>query len=288
MESRGGTLYAVMSAFAPAATIAVGLRIYSRVKYSYIGADDILVILAMVLFYGFVATTVTGTQLIGRVSSLLVETDISTAVHYGMGSHISDVPPERVVVMAKCGFTSQIIYPPSMGLVKISILLFLCRILPAVHSWKVPLKCFAVLIAVAETAFTFALIFQCSPVHQYWDRAKPGPKCVNRAVLYFIDASVNIFCDLAILVIPTLLFRRDVVNLVIFSCAELSSALIFSSVPTFKPLYAGLRDKYRSQGASTGSRSSGSGHDKVPGQNPIVQEYSSESLRSPRQARQHL
>ena len=47
-ESRASTLYAVMGVFFPIAFTAVSLRLYSRIKYSYIGIDDVLIILALV------------------------------------------------------------------------------------------------------------------------------------------------------------------------------------------------------------------------------------------------
>lgn len=94
-----------------------------------------------------------------------------------------------------------------MALVKISILLFLVRVLPAVHPARLRLRLFAGLIALTETVFIFCLVFQCRPVHAYWDRAMPGRKCFNQPVFYYIDASFNIAFDLCILVIPTLLFR---------------------------------------------------------------------------------
>lgn len=107
----------------------------------------------------------------------------------------------------QCGFASQVTYPPAMGLVKVSILLFLVRVLPAVHPARLPLRCFAALITITETTFTICLIFQCSPIHAYWERAMPGRKCFNQPLFYYIDASINILYDLCVLVTPTLLFR---------------------------------------------------------------------------------
>ena len=52
-ESRASTLYAVMGVFFPIAFTAVSLRLYSRIKYSYIGIDDVLIILALVCLSWF-------------------------------------------------------------------------------------------------------------------------------------------------------------------------------------------------------------------------------------------
>src|SRR5690606_949602 len=104
------------------------------------------------------------------------------------------------------GFCSVIVYAPGTALVKIAILLFLTRILPVVHSAKLPLRIFAGFIAAAQTSFFFALIFQCTPVLGYWERAMPNRKCINQRALFFTDAGVNIAFDIVILVIPSLLF----------------------------------------------------------------------------------
>lgn len=48
LESRQGEVYAVIGAFFPIALAAVSLRLYSRIRFSYIGADDVLIVLAMV------------------------------------------------------------------------------------------------------------------------------------------------------------------------------------------------------------------------------------------------
>jgi hypothetical protein len=38
--------------------------------------------------------------------------------------------------MQKCGFTSQVLYPTSLGAIKLSVILFLLRTLPPVHFWR--------------------------------------------------------------------------------------------------------------------------------------------------------
>lgn len=49
-ESRAGTIYGVLGAFFPVAVAAVSLRLYSRVRFTYIGVDDVLIVLALVRF----------------------------------------------------------------------------------------------------------------------------------------------------------------------------------------------------------------------------------------------
>ena len=47
-ESRKGTVYGVMGTLVPLAIIAVSLRFYSRLRFTYVGIDDILILLALV------------------------------------------------------------------------------------------------------------------------------------------------------------------------------------------------------------------------------------------------
>ena len=61
-----------MGTFLPLATIAVTLRLVSRLKFSYIGADDICICVAYVLYLGLISATVEATK-------------------YGLGIHIWDV-----------------------------------------------------------------------------------------------------------------------------------------------------------------------------------------------------
>ncbi|PKS11299.1 hypothetical protein jhhlp_003061 [Lomentospora prolificans] len=284
VESRAGEIVALICVLLPLCLIAVSLRFYSRIKYTRIGVDDVLCLLATFFFIGLAAATF-----------------VALAISFGMGTHIWDVPPENGIKMEKCGFTSQILYPPALGLVKVSILMFLTRILPAVHVWKTPLRLFAAFITVAETAFFFTLVFQCRPVHAYWNRAMPGRQCINQPVFYYVDAGFNILFDLIILLIPTLLFRKlnvrkkqkygvialcsvgvftlissvlrlpylhnlnqsddptwAIVNMVLWSNAELASAITLSCVPTLKPLYVKLRLKYGPPSTSTAGTGSNS------------------------------
>jgi len=63
----------------PLATIAMALRITSRLKFSYIGMDDIAIMIAYILFIGLNVATVFATK-------------------YGLGIHIWDVDYPRTGV----------------------------------------------------------------------------------------------------------------------------------------------------------------------------------------------
>jgi len=108
--------------------------------------------------------------------------------------------------MQKCGFSSQVLYPSSLGAVKLSIVLFLLRTLPPDHVWRKPLYGLGAWIACSEGAFTISLFLQCRPLHYYWDKTTEGT-CFNQQAFYYVDAALNMATDVVILSIPWFIFR---------------------------------------------------------------------------------
>ncbi|KAK3312319.1 hypothetical protein B0H66DRAFT_525338 [Apodospora peruviana] len=188
--TRAGEIYGFMGAFGPLAFIAVSLRLYTRWRFAKIGADDYAILVGFVLYLGLIVATV-------------------YAIKYGLGLHIMDVPYEVTgVSMQKCGFTSQVLYPTSLGAIKLSILLFLLRTLPPAHFWKKPLYVFAAWVVCSESAFTIGLFLQCRPIAYYWDKSLTGT-CFNQPAFYYADASLNMATDIGILSLPWLIFRSE-------------------------------------------------------------------------------
>jgi len=109
------------------------------------------------------------------------------------------------------GFTIQILYPTSLGAIKLSVLLFLLRTLPPVHFWRKPLYAFATFIVVEEATFTIGLFLQCRPLAYYWDKSLAGT-CFDQPSFYYVDAALNIITDVFLLAIPWLLFRSTVTS----------------------------------------------------------------------------
>lgn len=106
----------------------------------------------------------------------------------------------------QCGFSSQILYPPSLATVKVAIVLFFIRCLPAVHDRKIALYCLIGFICVEQSAFTIGLFLQCRPINYYWDKSVEGT-CFNQQAFYYADAGFNLATDIAILSLPWVLFR---------------------------------------------------------------------------------
>ena len=106
----------------------------------------------------------------------------------------------------QCGFTSQVIYPPALLAIKVAIVLFFIRCLPAVHDARKWLYGLAAFICLEQSAFTIALFLQCRPINFYWDKSVEGT-CFNQPHFYYADAAFNLATDFIILSLPWVLFR---------------------------------------------------------------------------------
>lgn len=92
-----------------------------------------------------------------------------------------------------------------LTMVKLSILLFYWTVF-AINNGNIfnkriiqvtTVACIACLIVV-----TFVLVFQCNPIHAYWDKLAQAPYCMNAAKTLLGDEMTNLFLDVAILCIP--------------------------------------------------------------------------------------
>lgn len=107
----------------------------------------------------------------------------------------------------QCGFSSQVLYPASQGFTKLSILLFLARVVPSTSRWRKRIWTIAAFVVCQEMAFTITLFLQCRPTSYYWDKAmNPPGTCINQPAFYYVDASINICTDLVILSLPWFIF----------------------------------------------------------------------------------
>lgn len=59
-----------------------------------------------------------------------------------------------------------------------------------------------IFLAVWYVAFQLTAIFQCTPVHYYWNRTIPGGHCVNDIAFYIALAATNTFTDIVLLALP--------------------------------------------------------------------------------------
>jgi hypothetical protein len=83
---------------------------------------------------------------------------------------------------------------------QVSILLFYRRLFPTQRIRQITMGLF-IFLAVWYAAFQLTAIFQCTPVHYYWNRTIPG-HCVNDIDFYIALAATNTVTDVILLILP--------------------------------------------------------------------------------------
>lgn len=95
---------------------------------------------------------------------------------------------------------ASVIYAPTQGFAKLSLLLFYRRLAP--FTWFRAAIYVVMFVVVAYTlGIMFSLIFPCKPIASNWDVTIEG-ECINKTGIYIATAVINIATDLALLVLP--------------------------------------------------------------------------------------
>lgn len=99
---------------------------------------------------------------------------------------------------------TELLYNPILALIKASILLFLLRLTGQKVAVRRTIWAIMVLNAVAAVATFLVTVFNCVPIASNWNpEAYPDKKCVNFADFVTGTASVAIFTDFLVLLLPT-------------------------------------------------------------------------------------
>ncbi|KAF5672283.1 integral membrane protein [Fusarium heterosporum] len=179
-------LVVVSAVFFPLSTIAMAVRLYTRVAIVHkLSLDDYLMILAWTCNVLLVAFTLNMTN-------------------YGMGKHLWNVPatPDIYPNFSLNNLLAAIFFCAATGLAKGSILLFYLRIFPMKKAQILVWVAFVFIVGYS-TASVLVNIFSCHPVQGSWDlEYVPTAKCVNRPVFYFLQAGLGIFADIMTVIIP--------------------------------------------------------------------------------------
>lgn len=135
----------------------------------------------------------------------------------GQGHHMEDVPPltvEESILAAKLNFGQGLIYNPILGCVKFAIILFLLRLEDQRRSIQWSLWALAAFNLGHIIAVFLVVVFQCTPVHMYWDHFKtdrvledgtvvnPNYHCIDQAAFSISTAGIAVATDIAILMVP--------------------------------------------------------------------------------------
>ncbi|KAF8854103.1 hypothetical protein BDZ45DRAFT_806100 [Acephala macrosclerotiorum] len=183
-ESKGGQVVVIGVIFTVVAATTVALRLFTRlVILRSPGREDILMFLAL-------ATSITLTALTAK------------QVHYGLGRHFDILSPVERARNLKTLWISIIVYYISLALVKISILIQYLRIFSN-KSTRITIWAILAFVNAYSLITMFASVFVCYPIRYFWEKTYTGPSnCLDQKALWFSNASLNIFSDLAILIAP--------------------------------------------------------------------------------------
>ncbi|RHZ50654.1 uncharacterized protein CDV56_100989 [Aspergillus thermomutatus] len=209
-DNRGPAILAATSVVTICALLTVLARMYVRVFIiRNVGADDYTMVLTMVL-------------------SLAGWAIIIPEVIYGAGRHTAYVQETAVKAM-HLNFATQGIYMWAIGLVKVSIGLFLLRFAPRkgykvfiwviiglssadhILEWELTS---AVLMSLYTTICFFTLVFQCKDIRSIWDLSIKS-KCFKPTQLLqlsYTNTALNILTDLIFALMPAFMLRHLQVN----------------------------------------------------------------------------
>ncbi|KAF7959860.1 hypothetical protein EAE96_001464 [Botrytis aclada] len=162
--NRGPQIQGVVILFIVLTTLSVWMRIYCRaVVIKSFGWDDTLAVVAWAFFMVF-------------------STFALSAVTYGSGKHVWDIPPEHVPIGLKYWWLCEPVYIVSNMALKLSIAVFLLRLSNA------PLHRYIILgtLLLSEVGGIFyflVFIFQCQPSNYFWTKYTNGTgKCIDANV----------------------------------------------------------------------------------------------------------
>ncbi|PYH87383.1 hypothetical protein BO71DRAFT_367420 [Aspergillus ellipticus CBS 707.79] len=192
--SQAAKILAATSITTGVALATVLARLYVRVFIiRNVGLDDYIMLLTMLL----------------SLSGFAI---IIPEVIYGAGRHTVYVGKTAVLAM-HLNFATQAIYMWAIGLVKISIGLFLLRFAPR-KGYKIFIWVVIVLMLLYTTICFFTLIFQCEDMRSIWDMSVKS-KCfkpIQLLTLSYTNTALNILTDLIFAILPAFMLRHLQVN----------------------------------------------------------------------------
>ncbi|KAF7514541.1 hypothetical protein G7054_g15224 [Neopestalotiopsis clavispora] len=107
----------------------------------------------------------------------------------GVGLHIQRVPASNIRTILLTSFIGQLFYGIGFTTIKLSILLLYRRIF-VTRLVKVGSLILSVFVILWGIAFIIVCIFDCKPIHGYWDLSVPS-KCLDQGDFYIGFAVPN-------------------------------------------------------------------------------------------------
>ncbi|KAL4916733.1 hypothetical protein BDW62DRAFT_218556 [Aspergillus aurantiobrunneus] len=186
VPDRGWVILAVSWPLFSVCLVLVALRLWVRTRIlRSLGWDDAFIVLAMVC-----AT---------------INTSLSTtSAYYGTGRHARDLTDYQTIQSTKFNWLSQGFHVMSTNWGKVSVAVFLLRIIQKVKHHKPFMYGGMVLLTIINSVCVFTIYGQCSPTARLWDSEVDG-SCWNPNVqkdYAFFQGSSSALSDLVLAVYP--------------------------------------------------------------------------------------
>lgn len=97
-------------------------------------------------------------------------------------------------------FAGEILYAPTIGVVKISTLLLFARIFPG-KNFKRMLWAVGLFISTYSAIMVLTMIFQCRPINRVWNPLVEAD-CIDTSKVWIVMASMNVLTDCSLLCLP--------------------------------------------------------------------------------------
>ncbi|KKY16133.1 putative integral membrane protein [Diplodia seriata] len=122
------------------------------------------------------------------------------------GVHAWEIPLERYNLYNLLIMCASVLYAPTQGFAKLSLLLFYRRLAP--FAWFQAAIYAVMFVVISYTlGIMFSLIFPCKPIASNWDITIEGT-CINKTGIYIATAVINIATDIALLLLPIPILAR--------------------------------------------------------------------------------
>ncbi|KAJ5111066.1 hypothetical protein N7532_001601 [Penicillium argentinense] len=183
------TALGIVVAFPVLGGLAVVLRLWSRgLSRSALTSDDYLIVVGYILA---VSQSVT--------SWYYIKTNY-------VGIHSWDIPKDYDVKTGLIwNFVNQLLYNPTLTIIKLSILTFLRRLESRSRLVNTLIWASIGIVVGLFLAVLFVDIFQCQPVQYVYDLSIEDGKCIDQGGFYVSTAALNLFTDIIVLSIPIII-----------------------------------------------------------------------------------
>ncbi|KAF1995913.1 hypothetical protein P154DRAFT_623670 [Amniculicola lignicola CBS 123094] len=116
--------------------------------------------------------------------------------------------PDDFTLLLKMVYVTEIMFGAVITSVKLSILLFYHAIFSVNRTFTLALKITGAVSIIWSIVFTFIVVFQCSPIHAYWDSLASPMYCKPSAKVLLGYELTNLFIDATILLLPLFVIRN--------------------------------------------------------------------------------